>query len=106
MPAAPGRQRPRPQGPVSLTKTLPLGDEPLDVYEGQVAIDITMEKTGDVPASARPAIVLTYQAYAEELCLLPEDVELPVAIRLGSVGLGTTRANKRYRPKVSRNPSS
>ena len=66
--------------PKAISKKLPLGDEPVNMFEGKVVITATIKKTGDVAANAKPVLVLSYQACTDDTCLRPEEVELPVTI--------------------------
>ena len=68
--------------PSGESRTYPYSDEPINVYEGHIAIDVKTIKTGEISSTGSPKLTLTYQACTDQACLLPTTVDIPIQIRL------------------------
>ncbi len=68
--------------PSGESRTYPYSDEPINVYEGHIAIDVQTIKTGEISSTGSPKLTLTYQACTDQACLLPTTVGIPIQIRL------------------------
>ncbi len=68
--------------PQGIKRQYPFGDQPIQVYEGHVEIELTLtpSSTGLGEFSGEPVLVLQYQVCTEQSCLKPQTVTLPVQI--------------------------
>jgi uncharacterized protein YyaL (SSP411 family) len=67
--------------PAPVSRSFPLADRPLRVYEGSVTLVATLRRTGEVGTSP-PRLLLRYQACDESSCRAPGEEVLPVVVRL------------------------
>ena len=70
------------QYPKGNSKKFAFADEPINIYDGEILLNATIEKVGVVAANAKPKLTLKYQACDDSSCLLPQTIELPVRIEV------------------------
>jgi len=67
--------------PEGVDRKFEFGDKPISIYEGEVVVAATLEPKKDNPAGT-PMLILQYQACTDEICLEPQEVEVPVKFQV------------------------
>jgi thioredoxin:protein disulfide reductase len=71
--------------PPGVEKKLEFADAPLRLYEGVAYVGAVMDVADDVPLGASTIqATVTYQACDNEKCLLPQTLDVPVALAISS----------------------
>ena len=70
--------------PPGQPKKFPFADGSINVYEGSVTLEATLSRRSQnphTPALKQATLILQYQMCTDRTCLLPQVVQLPVALR-------------------------
>jgi thiol:disulfide interchange protein DsbD len=71
--------------PAGVEKKLAFAEGPLRLYEGEVYVGAVIDIAEDVPLGASTIrATITYQACDNEKCLLPQTLDVPVALAISS----------------------
>ncbi len=71
--------------PQGVERKLEFAEAPLRLYDGTVYVGAVIDFAGDVPVGASTiTATITYQACDNEKCLLPQTLEVPIALAISS----------------------
>ncbi|HEU4930063.1 MAG TPA: cytochrome c biogenesis protein CcdA [Candidatus Krumholzibacteria bacterium] len=71
--------------PAGVEKTLAFAENPLRLYEGVVYVGAVVDVADNVPlGTSNASATITYQACDNEKCLLPQTLDVPIALTISS----------------------